>query len=218
MTRDPRRLSDAARGYNEPPAAPRDRMWERIDAARRDVRPVRTSRPWWQRRALVYPVAVAASLTLGLIIGRGLPESQTGAAPVQVVHDGSDPRSPDTTSAGKASSNGSYSSAARPLLARSEALLVQLQTDASPDVGNYSQRARDLLSLTRLLLASPAGEDDELAPLLSDLELALARLVHLAHGASEQRDLRALQEGLTHQSVLPRLRNQLDAGDAPVGL
>jgi len=229
MTREPRHrnLADAARGYNEPPAAPRDRMWERIDAARRAARPVTPSTRWWSQRRVLWPVAVAASLTLGLFIGRGLPGGDFAPAPVDVVHNGSDPIDPTQSPTGGTlgssfGTTASYTMAARPVLARSESLLLQVQTDATLDPRTYGQRARDLLTLTRLLLDSPAGEDDELAPLLTDLELALARIVQLARSAPVSHDshqeLKTLQEGLAHQSVLPRLRNQLATGNQPVGL
>ncbi len=229
MTRKPRHrnLADAARGYNEPPTAPSDRMWERIDAARREARPDTPKTHWWRQRRVLWPVAVAASLTLGLIIGRGLPDGGFAPSPVDVVHDGSDPIDPTQSPTGgtlgsSLGATASYTMAARPLLARSESLLLQVQTDTTLDPRTYGQRARDLLALTRLLLDSPAAEAAGLAPLLPDLELALARIVQLARSApvshDSDQDLQTLQEGLAHQSVLPRLRNQLAAGTQPVGL
>lgn len=50
-------MDDLGRHYNPPPTPPRDRMWARIEAARR-------RRPW--RRVW----ALAAVLALGIILGR----------------------------------------------------------------------------------------------------------------------------------------------------
>src|SRR5262245_6035848 len=57
-------LKDAARGYNAPPATPRDKMWQRIQNARAS-KPVIVLRPW-----MGWAVAAAALLALGIGIGR----------------------------------------------------------------------------------------------------------------------------------------------------
>lgn len=79
--------------YNRPPPAPRDEMWARIESAwslRRAV-PVSRLRPAWlgQRGAAgwVAALAAAASLVLGIGLGRGTRPSETGevgtGSPVQ---------------------------------------------------------------------------------------------------------------------------------------
>lgn len=84
----------AALDYNRPPPAPREDMWARIESAwalRRAAPAARTGpawlRPAWlgQRGAagLVAAVAAAASLVLGIALGRGTRPSQPGEAVVQ---------------------------------------------------------------------------------------------------------------------------------------
>ena len=86
---------------------------------------------------------------------------------------------------------------------------------------SYTDRAAGLLTQTRLLLRSPAAEDPELAPLLRDLELALARIVQMAarpqpvdHVGPERK---AFEDGLERKAVLPRIRDLLAAGPVVVG-
>ncbi|MYA63370.1 MAG: hypothetical protein F4139_09995 [Gemmatimonadetes bacterium] len=70
-------------GYNEPPAAPRDEMWTRIESAwaLRRAAGVSRLRPAWlgQRGAAgwVAALAAAASLVLGIGLGRGTRPSAT---------------------------------------------------------------------------------------------------------------------------------------------
>lgn len=71
MTTDDRfddTLRELARSYHEPPPTPRDRMWERVAAARAQ-RPVQTRHPlrrtpWW--------MGLAAALLLGVVLGRSV--------------------------------------------------------------------------------------------------------------------------------------------------
>jgi hypothetical protein len=226
MTRESRdrKLSEAARGYHEPPPVPRERMWARIDEARAPSRWAPAHR-WWSRREVRWPAAVAAALVAGLLIGRLLgpvtsPTDRQGA-PLSVgpvlVHDG---RAPDDSTQAPLGgpSFGTYRRAARPVLARSETLLMQVRAASPGEAGTYSQRASDLLAQTRLLLASPAGEDRELAPLLNDLELALARLVQLADTNRTSDERQTLEDGLERKSVLPRIRDQLTTSSPTIGL
>lgn len=71
--------------------------------------------------------------------------------------------------------------------------------------------AKGLLSNTRLLLDSPAGDDPRRAELLEDLELVLAQIVQLSPGAAAQeRDL--IDGSIRHGSVMTRLRTAIPAG------
>ena len=86
-------------GYNEPPPAPRDEMWTRIESAwaLRRAAGVSRLRPAWlgQRGAAgwVAALAAAASLVLGIGLGRGTRPSATdetvippvGPAPAEMV-------------------------------------------------------------------------------------------------------------------------------------
>jgi len=98
-------------------------------------------------------------------------------------------------------------------LANAEALLTAFRTDsrdAKMDA-QLSKWARDLLSNTRLLLDSPAGDDPQRAKLLGDLELVLAQIVQLSPEAGSQD--RALIEGsIRSGQVMTRLRSAIPAG------
>ena len=214
-----RNLADAARGYNEPPATPRERMWQRIDTAREEARQATGSvghPPWWSRRQVLWPAAVVAALVVGLTIGRTTVESDLGSSTPVIA----------TTSSSRDVSQESqtYRLAAMPVLHRSETMLLQLRTSADPisSYESYSGRAAGLLTQTRLLLASPAKNDPELKRLLEDLELALVRIVRLAATprpvSDEDPERRILEDGLKHNAVLPRIHDQLSARAAAVGL
>jgi len=71
--------------------------------------------------------------------------------------------------------------------------------------------AKGLLSNTRLLLDSPAGDDPRRAELLEDLELVLAQIVQLSPGAAAQeRDL--IDGSIRNGAVMTRLRTAIPAG------
>ena len=71
--------------------------------------------------------------------------------------------------------------------------------------------ARDLLSSTRLLMDSPAGEDPGRRRLLEDLEYVLARIVQLDPNApAEDRDM--LDRAIAREQVLTRIRSSIPAG------
>ena len=84
----------AALGYNRPPPAPREDMWARIESAwaLRRAAPAARTHPAWLRPAWlgqrgaagwVAAVAAAASLVLGIALGRGTRPAQPGEAVVQ---------------------------------------------------------------------------------------------------------------------------------------
>ena len=80
------RPADTRLDYNRPPAAPREEMWARIESAwaLRRAAPVSRLRLAWlgQRGAAgwVAALAAAASLVLGIALGRGTQPSQPGEA------------------------------------------------------------------------------------------------------------------------------------------
>jgi hypothetical protein len=71
-------------------------------------------------------------------------------------------------------------------------------------------KAKGLLSNTRLLLDSPAGEDPRRAKLLQDLELVLAQIVQLSPGApAAEREI--VQGSIQNGLVMTRLRSAIPA-------
>jgi hypothetical protein len=98
-------------------------------------------------------------------------------------------------------------------LANAEALLTAFRTDsrdAKMDA-QLSKWARDLLSNTRLLLDSPAGDDPQRAKLLGDLELVLAQIVQLSPETGAQ-DRAMIEGSIRSGHVMTRLRSAIPAG------
>ncbi|MGH7568181.1 MAG: hypothetical protein ACREL9_04290 [Gemmatimonadales bacterium] len=201
-------LREAAQDYHRPPATPREELWARIEAARtarREMKPVVVLRPW-----LRWGLGIAAILVLGIGIGRWTagPGRGRGVPPV-AQSEGRD--------RGDASSV-AYRVAATQYLSRTEAFLTDFRTRARvgagrPD-GRFAASARDLLTLTRLMLDSPAADDARLRALLEDLELVLVQIARLTDGGTaEEVDL--ITQGLEHRGVLTKLRTAIPAGPAP---
>ncbi len=71
--------------------------------------------------------------------------------------------------------------------------------------------AKGLLSNTRLLLDSPAGDDPRRAKLLQDLELVLAQIVQLSPNAAAT-DRELIQGSIQNGHVMTRLRSAIPAG------
>jgi hypothetical protein len=198
-----RRLS---RELDPPPPAPREAMWQAI-AARRAAAPAvpgqRAPGPVgraWRARAAPTFAAAAASLVLGIAIGRGW----TGA--------------PGPGSAGPAAAVAEtrIPLAALDHLARSEALLVSFEVGARTGVAaDVAAWAQDLLLTTRLLAESAGAGDPQLAALLDDLELILAQIAALGAGVRDG-EIDLIQDGLQTTDVLGRLRAVTAA--APPGL
>lgn len=213
MERWERNLADAARGYNDPPATPRDRMWERLQTARAP-RPQATS-PWWTRRQVLWPAAVVAALLVGVTAGRFTrplePAPVTSGTHVASV------------AAPSATGSNAYQLAALPILNRTETLLMQVQGGVDRTAGeSFGERALGLLGQTRLLLGSPAADDPELKSLLEDLEIALVRVARLTAGpraiVDSEEERQILEQGLARNALLPRLREQLANNPATTGL
>jgi hypothetical protein len=192
-------VREAGREYHRPPQTPREEMWAAIEAERRRRRTtprVIVMRPAWR-----WGIGMAAVLLIGIAIGRGL-GPKAPASPVDSVV---------TQSSGGVA----YRLAAAQYLGRTEALLAGFRSDAPTGVldQQFVAQARDLLSSTRLLLDSPAGNDPQLKPLLEDLELVLAQIALLPAGR-DKRDVELIIQGIDQKSVLTRLRTAIPAGPA----
>ncbi len=106
----------------------------------------------------------------------------------------------------------SYQVATQRHLADAEALLTSFSLgarDARMDA-QFAGWAKGLLSNTRLLLDSPAGEDPRRAKLLQDLELVLAQIVQLSPGAAAQ-DRELIAGSIESGLVMTRLRTAIPA-------
>ena len=98
-------------------------------------------------------------------------------------------------------------------LADAEALLTSFSLEGRDATvnKNFADWAKGLLSNTRLLLDSPAGDDPRRAKLLQDLELVLAQIVQLSPGAAAT-DRELIQGSIQEGQVITRLRTAIPAG------
>lgn len=187
------RLMDAAREYQDPPPPPREEMWQRVQAARRHHAVVV---PMWQRPLVLVPLAVAATLLLGIAIGRNwLPIGTVVKREVAV----------DTTTSPARKKDLFAQYAAEQTLGQAEVLLTQYRSDVTAGVQPTTTpaEARKLLLATRLLLDAPTISDPRLRDLLEDLELVMAQI---SEGSEQKEDRAVITEGLERRDVLPRLR------------
>ncbi len=194
------RIRTLARQYHEPPATPRDRMWEAIATRRAEARviPIGTRRT---RRSLGWITALAATFLLGIAVDRMVrpPHRATttaGTAPVQ-------------------ESSLALEVATTQYLSRMETFLTGFRIAEGDTV--FQAQARDLLTSTRLLLDTPRLQDPKVKALLQDLELILVQIVQ--PGAVDRPSERKLiTDGLEERQVLPRLRSQIPSGQSHFGV
>lgn len=191
------RFRELARDYHEPPEPPRDAMWAVISARRASPR-IRVLRSPW-----TWGLAAAATLAVGVALGRWSAVRAPGSG-TPVVADAVVTDAP-------------LRLAATQHLTRAEALLTGVRSGSVPVDAPFIASARELLTMTRLLLDSPLAQDAQLLDLLEDLELVLAQVVQLDPTPRETDDLDLITDGLNQRGVLPRLRAAIPAGPAAVG-
>ena len=209
------RLREAASAYHAPPAIPRNEMWKRIAAARRDAEAMArttggvpaveaslSARSAARRLERWRSTGLAAAATVVLAVGIGIGR-------VSVV-----PSEP--TWEGTGANATAYHLAAQEHLGQSEAFLTLFRTSlqAQSDHRLASASARQLLATNRLLLDSPAAADQRLRLLLEDLELVLAGIAQLSPRSPEE-DLELIRETMERGNVMPRLRTAVPAGTTP---
>ncbi len=201
--------------FHPPPEPPREAMWAAIRTALDEDVPVAvaTDRRRWSRTPLV---AAAAGLILAAGFGLGrfsVPVADPGVTSAEAPPAESAPE----VASRPAGDTGAYRFAAARHLAESSSFLGRVQTQAAggsvpPDAGTW---AADLLTQTRLILDSPAAEEEELRRLLEDLELVLVQVVHVSGARAsgqpelEQFELTQLNRGLRQNEVLLRIRRIL---------
>jgi len=198
------RLMDAAREYQDPPPPPREEMWQRVQAGRRGQRAggpvgIRDPKIW-------APLAIAATLFLGIAIGRiwpllGSGVKQNVAKVDSLATDSAAPKKKDLFA--------QY--AAEQTLGQAELLLTQYRSDVTANVAPTTTPAdaRRILLATRLLLDAPSISDPRLRDLLEDLELVMAQI---SEGSTQKEDRAVITEGLERRDVLPRLRAATSVG------
>jgi hypothetical protein len=184
------------------PPTPREELWASIQQQRRFAKrkPVQHAYNVWVR----WGVGIAATLAIGVGIGRysasnKLPDERprVAVAPAPV-------------------NRTAYKLTVAEHLTSAEALLTSFRTQPrgalDPEIAVW---ARDLLTNTRLLLDSPAGDDPNVAALLEDLELIIAQIARMSAPSKEENAI--IRDGMNKTAVLPRLRATLPAGTAAAG-
>jgi hypothetical protein len=207
-------ITRVAPTLNAPNATPRLEMWQAIQAQRRasgdggrgpgspGVIPLRR-RPWGLMSA------IAAALLLGVAIDRfALRRTDRAAEPVIA----------GPSSAGDSADPARlYRMAAAQTLTQAEALLTAYRASGAPDrspldAAQLGKWGREVLSSTRLLIDSPAGDDPQLRALLDDLELVLVQVIQLSGAPLDPADRELIDRALADRDLLPRIRTAVPAG------
>ncbi len=194
-------LREASAGYNAPPPngpppVTREEMWRTIAAARTAGATPRVTRlvprtPW------TLAAAAVALLAVGIGIGR---MTQTDGV------------SSGFSTAPDSQLPATYGVAATRHLTSAEAFVTAVRMSSYSARDTAIQRwARELLTDTRLLLDSPAGEDQRRRALLEDLELLLVQVMELENSRTSDTNELLLDKAQQDQ-LLTRLRANVPAG------
>lgn len=205
-----------AEAYHNPPEVPRDEMWQaiegRLEQPEVEVHSLeahRRRRPAWGWGTMA---AAAAGLVLWAGFGLGRATAPAGDAGDQETM----PPVAEAPAVAPQRDSRVRLAATRHLVA-TRTLLGQVGSGVAAgsindEVGTW---ARQLLTDTRLMLDSPAGEQDELRTLLEDLELILVQVVHASNAGKQgdagvgRMEMQQLTQGLRDNDVLPRIQRML---------
>ncbi|MEO8337840.1 MAG: hypothetical protein ABI664_22895 [bacterium] len=143
--------------------------------------------------------------------GRRAPANRPGSAPPRLL-----PRQRFGNPNDISSDAGAYRLAVVEHLTRTEVLLTSFRAqdqsgDAARVDAQFAALARELLSTTRLLLATRRGDDPNITRLLQDLEYVLMQLSQYANDGRRV-DLDALNQSMDKRNVIPKLRSNIPAG------
>lgn len=202
-----------AKGYRASRRPPSDRMWSRIEddvarAIREPERRIAARWPW-----LAAGAGIAAALVIGVAIGRRSMNIQAPASS-GVAASGSSAAAADSVR------DALMRAVTMSHLGQAEVFLTEVRADLKTgrhDVGR-SERSRQLLARTRLIMAQDAARAPAVERLLQDLELVLAEIAALPDNAMGRSiDTRLIDERLRVGSVLPRIRTILPSPPATGG-
>jgi hypothetical protein len=190
-------MRDAAHTFRKPPEPDLEEMWVGIEGALSAERRAVSAGPRIPRWVFSLS-AIAATLVVGIALGRMSLKSAPAAAPVvtKVATVASD--SPAET----------FDVETSRYLGQTAALLIALPSEVHDGRTDeqFVGRASELLTRTRLLLDSPAANDAEMRSLLEDLELVLAQIVRLQDAHASRTELDLINRALQQRDVIPRLR------------
>jgi len=193
-------LRDRVVEYHRPPDVPKDAMWAAIQEVRSQHRPVRrvSVRVWAGLAA-----GMAAALVMGIAIGR----FSAGSGDQVPVAEAPMVRSENLQPA--------FGWATTQHLGQVETFLTGFRIDSRQGrhVSGVNESAAELLSMTRLMLDSPATEDGDLRILLEDIEFVLAQIARYRDPAPGV-ELDLIDESIEQRGVLFRLRSATSAEPA----
>jgi hypothetical protein len=191
-----------AAGYRAGAEPPADEIWRGIEAQVQAA--IQPPAPRFARRSvwLVIGAAIAATLVVGVAIGRwsAVPH---GAPHMEVA-----------ASADSARLAAHLHATTVDYLEDAQVFLTEFRADLRadrPPAGDRARRSRELLARTRLLLGNPAAQSPTVNRLLEDLELLLAEIAALPDSGRGDRSMDAtlLEEALKRDDILPRIRTTL---------
>jgi hypothetical protein len=197
-------MREARRGYHPPPEPPLDAMWKSIERQAFDV-PSLGTRPGRMLSFRLASMAAAASLIIGVGLGRLSRESGIGNRESGVVATAVESRVPSPESR----QNAPVVATTTAYLGETAALLAALHDEARNGRADkqFITQAGELLTTTRLLLDSPAASNPELRTLLEDLELVLAQIARLPARRGDKTEIDIITKALEQRDVVPRLRS-----------
>ena len=203
-------MRDAEKTYRVPPEPDFDGMWDAISsqtaglASRNNIVALPTRS---EKRGLLHSsrMRIAAALIAGVGLGRAsmmLGRHDTTAASPAPVAVASAPVAHADTSMARP-----YEVETSQYLGQTAALLVALPSEvkAGRTDQQFTSRAADLLTRTRLLMDSPAANDPAMRSLFEDLELVLAQVVRLQNNGNRL-EMDLINRALEQRDVIPRLR------------
>lgn len=214
-------LDRIAPSVNAPPSTPRAEMWDVI-ASRAAV--AHTTSPQvvsvWRSRA-VCPTAIAAALLVGIGIDRVAMKRDVivrDAGTPQATH-AATPQVASSTDTAAVDAGKLYRLAAVQTLGQAEALLTAYRADAAATrdtaaSGQLALLGRQVLSSTRLLIDSPAGNDPQIKRLLDDLELVLVQIIRATGTELDAGERALIEHAMKERNLLPRIRTVVPAGSA----
>lgn len=195
--------------YNAPVPPPADAIWASIEKDVAEAIRPRAARPttirrWW----IPIGVGIAATLMIGAAVGRWS-TTRTSDVPLVAV-------APSQVSADDSARIATHARATMiEHLEEAEVFLTSVRADLKTGRADTERtdRSRELLSRTRLLLGASASRSPEVARLLEDLELLLAEIAAVPQSRPSM-DLQLLDEKMRQGNVLPRIRATLPAQSA----
>ncbi len=195
-------LRQAAKDYNAPVPPPTDAIWAAIEP---DVTQAigGKSRSFASLRMTTWAgLGIAATLVIGVAVGRWTAQKPDVAAtaPVSVAANDS------------ASDNVRARTVALDHLADAEVFLTGVRADLKSGQADEerAERSRDLLVRTRVLLGAAPNRSPDVERLLEDLELLLAEIAALPQSRGTM-DRTLLDESMRDGNLIPRIRATLPA-------